>query len=194
MTRLPNIDEFKSSPIGEQVNVLDTLFEHSDSLVWFTLKNSQFMRSEWNSYQELVKAVETKLLQVCEDTEIEGISSRGVDHLANIVGAHPRLGDSKQNLSSHSKQEQANLTGSANKSPEVLARLNTLNQKYETKYEGLKFVVFVNGRSYDEISEVMEKRIHSNNSWFKECEIAIKEMSDIAVDRLNKCVEIKGKI
>lgn len=194
MTRLPSIDEFKSSSLNEQVDILDVLFEHSDSLVWFTLQNSRFMASGWNSYVELVNAIKDKLLKVCDDTEAEGISSRGVDHLANIVGAHPRLGDSKQKLSVHSMKEQANLTGSTVDSLEILTWLKTLNDKYEKKYEGLKFVVFVNGRSYDRISKLMEQRINSNNTWFEECRIAINEMTDIAIDRLNKCSEIKGKI
>ena len=86
MTRLPSIDEFKSSSLNEQIDILDVLFEHSDSLVWFTLQNSRFMASGWNSYVELVNAIKDKLLKVCDDTEAEGISSRGVDHLANIVG------------------------------------------------------------------------------------------------------------
>ncbi|KAG0673036.1 hypothetical protein C6P41_004170 [Kluyveromyces marxianus] len=194
MTRLPNFNDFLSLELPAQVDVLDVLFEHTDSLVWFTLQNKQFMSGRWSSYKEFLEAIRSRLQQVCDDTEKEGISSRGVDHLANIIGAHPRLGEPKAKLSEHSKREQSKLTGTGNNSPDVLAKLKQLNDKYESTYEGLKFVVFVNGRSYEQISKVMEQRINSGNTWFQECRLAVDQMVDIALDRLDKCSEMKGKI
>lgn len=191
---LPKFEEFKGLPYDEQAKVLTTLFEHSDSLLWFTLSNRDFMTGSWKNYSEFVEAIRDRMMKLCKDTEREGISSRGVDHLANIVAAHPRLGESKAKLSIHSLAEQTNLSGSEKDTADIVNRLEELNTAYEAKYEGLRFVVFVNGRSRPEIIKLMESRICSNNSWFKECEIATNEMCDIAHDRVNKYGMIKNKI
>ena len=104
------------------------------------------------------------------------------------------MGAAKQNLSIHSLNEQANLAKENENTSEMEGRLKELNARYESVYGGLRFVVFVNGRSRQDIIEIMQARINSSNSWFKECEIALNEMCDIALDRSNKYGEIKGKI
>ena len=43
--------------------------------------------------------------------------------------------------------------------PEVLERLARLNALYEAKYEGLRYITFVNGRSRKEIMEEMEEKL-----------------------------------
>lgn len=183
---LPGIASFVSSPLDDQVKVLDTLFEHSDSLVWFTLRNKEFMSQKWGNYLEFIDAVRLRLVKLCKDTEQEGISSRGTDHLVNIIASHPRLGEPKKQLSIHSLNEQRNLGGQSD-SAEVQEKLRLLNKEYENAYEGLRFVVFVNGRTRSEIIQVMQRRISSGNTWYQEACIAINEMCDIAEDRAKKC-------
>ena len=43
--------------------------------------------------------------------------------------------------------------------PEVLERLAKLNGLYEVKYEGLRYITFVNGRSRKEIMVEMEEKL-----------------------------------
>lgn len=185
---LPNYDTFINCDILQQTNVIDNLFEPSYSILRFTLRNKEFMqyaKSNTKSYEDLVELIRSRLLQISRDTQIVGPSSRDVDHLADIVSAHPRLGATASKLSSHSEKEQKKLQNSGDP-PEVKQRLLELNRAYEDLYPGLRFVVFVNGRSRSEIIKVMEQRIASGNSWFDETRIAINELCDIARDRAKK--------
>lgn len=186
---LPCYEEFINDELSDtQISVLEELFEPSYSIIRFTLKNKVFMQlaqKEAVSYAEFIELIRSHLLQVTHQAEAIGPSSRDVDHLAEIVSAHPRLGDPPKRLSAHSKEEQKNLNNSKD-SPEVRRKLVELNKAYEETYPGLLFVAFVNGRSRPEILKVMEQRIGSGNSWFREVEIAINELCAIALDRIKK--------
>ncbi|QLQ79128.1 hypothetical protein HG537_0B04760 [Torulaspora globosa] len=185
---LPSYDKFiNCGNFSEQVAVLEDLFEPSYSILKFTLRDEDFMnrvRREAGNYREFIELIRLKLLDISQNAEKVGPSSRDVDHLAEIVSAHPRLGESVR-LSAHSKKEQCNLSNS-NDPPEIREKLAELNGNYEETYPGLRFVVFVNGRTRSEIIEVMQKRIASGNSWFEEVNIAINELCCIALDRVNK--------
>ncbi|SCU92641.1 LAMI_0E11386g1_1 [Lachancea mirantina] len=181
---LPKFPEFLISTVSDQTKVMAVLFEESDSLIWFTLQNKKFMAHNWRSYLEFVEAVQKRLNGLCDEVECEGISSRGVDHLANIIAAHPRLGEPKKTLSIYSTSEQQSLQSSDSK--ETQEKLQFLNGQYEEKYEGLRFIVFVNGRSRAEIMKIMNARINSGNSWYEEARIAINEMCLVAKDRAQK--------
>lgn len=186
---LPSYDEFiECDDFDKRVSVVDELFEPSYSILRFTVRNKDFMqqaRQETRNYGEFIELIRSRLLQISHDTAIVGPSSRDVDHLAEIVSAHPRLGESKKRLSAHSEKEQRNLNNSGDP-PEIQTKLIELNKNYEEVYPGLKFVVFVNGRSRLEIIKIMEERIHSGNSWFEEVDIAINELCCIALDRVKK--------
>ena len=105
--------------------------------------------------------------------------------LEDVVNAHPRLGETKKQLSTHSMLEQKNLQSSQD-SPEIQKKLLELNHEYEKVYPGLRFVVFVNGRTRLEIIRIMESRITSGNDWFKEVRTAMQELCNIAQDRYRK--------
>lgn len=64
-------------------------------------------------------------------------------------------------------------------------RLAELNEEYEKTFPGLRYVVFVNGRSRDEIIANMEKRIKRNDIELEKKE-AFEAMCDIALDRAAK--------
>ena len=64
--------------------------------------------------------------------------------------------------------------------PAVLTELAYLNQVYEEKF-GFRFVVFVAGRSRDEILEVLRERIA--NSRDEEIDTGVRDLVAIAQDR-----------
>ncbi|QLL31615.1 hypothetical protein HG536_0B04790 [Torulaspora globosa] len=186
---LPSYDNFiNCENFSKQAAVVEDLFEPSYSILKFTLRDDDFMhqaRRDASNYGEFIELIRSKLLQISHNTEKVGPSSRDVDHLADIVSAHPRLGESVKRLSAHSEKEQRNLSNS-NDPAEIREKLAELNEDYEQAYPGLRFVVFVNGRSRSEIIKVMQERIASGNSWFGEVDIAINELCCIALDRVKK--------
>lgn len=66
----------------------------------------------------------------------------------------------------------------------IYQRLRVLNDEYEKKF-GFMFVVFVNGRSKEQIIPVLEQRI-KNGSKEDELALGLSEMMAIARDRLKK--------
>lgn len=87
--------------------------------------------------------------------------------LVDVVNAHPRIGAAAQTLSALSRLEQGVTAATTIATPEQAATtpttsladtLRTLNDAYEQRY-GFKFVVFVNGRTREEIVPVMRARI-----------------------------------
>ena len=64
--------------------------------------------------------------------------------------------------------------------PTVLTELAYLNQVYEEKF-GFRFVVFVAGRSRDEVLEVLRERIGSTSE--EELETGMRDLVAIAQDR-----------
>lgn len=83
-----------------------------------------------------------------------------------IIAAHPRLGAKKVD-SKLSQAEQASLQSD----PAEAAILTDLNAQYEKTFPGLRYVVFVNGRSRPVIFEDMKRRI-ARNKFEVECEEA----------------------
>lgn len=97
-----------------------------------------------------------------------------------VYSAHPRLG-AKKVESAQSQAEQAQLQGSDEETKQLLR----LNEEYEAKYPGLRYVVFVNGRSRAVIMEDMRERI-ANSDVVAERSAAIRAMCEIAADRATK--------
>lgn len=105
--------------------------------------------------------------------------------ISQIIGAHPRLGASPKKiltLSEHSQQEQSSLQR-ATENEKV--KLRQLNELYEKKFPGLRYVVFVNGRPREEIMRDMELRINRGDI-VAERKAAFNAMCDIALDRATK--------
>jgi len=111
----------------------------------------------------------------------ESALASDTEWLDKILGAHPRLG-AKKVESAQSQAEQAQLnTGGEGEA----AKLRELNELYEKTFPGLKYVVFVNGRSRTVIMENMNERILRGDIKLERAE-AIKAMCDIAADRAVK--------
>ena len=60
-----------------------------------------------------------------------------------------------------------------------------LNEEYEKHFPGLRYVVFVNGRSRDVVMRDMRERI-DGGTMESEVRLASEAMCDIAVDRAIK--------
>ncbi|QLG73386.1 hypothetical protein HG535_0E04700 [Zygotorulaspora mrakii] len=186
--KLAVLDEFLSEKnLRDQVEVINNLYEPSDAILKFTARSEVFMdqaRAAVRTYEEFVELIRSHLLQLVNDTERVGPTSKDMGNICDIISSHPRLGENK-NLSIHSQNEQKNLQKNRD-SAEIQARLKELNEEYEKVYPGLKFIVFVNGRKRPEIIKLMEERVGSGNTWFEEARVAMNELCDIAQDRIKK--------
>ncbi|EEB92911.1 hypothetical protein MPER_08507 [Moniliophthora perniciosa FA553] len=143
MTTLPTLDDVQngqSGPSSSLATALSILFEHSDiiaSTLEPQLRQILAARNEpLTSFTQLI------------DLTITQLQSWEKDLQAQFVAGHPRIGESK-NLSVLSAKEQGAALSPSTPSvtPEVLARLAHLNACYEKRYPGLRYIIFVNGRS-----------------------------------------------
>ncbi|KAL0577514.1 hypothetical protein V5O48_004455 [Marasmius crinis-equi] len=182
-----------SKPDSPLSTALSVLFEPSPIL--FTHLEPQvhalLATEELRSYSELI------------DISISQIQSWAHDLQAQFITAHPRIGESK-NLSALSAKEQGATPATIPTPPEVLNRLVHLNACYEKRYPGLRYIIFVNGRSRAAVAEIMEDQLglaHSLSSdepavhdiepvkisgeeWSSELKRAVKDVGRIAQSRL----------
>ncbi|KAH8668199.1 Oxo-4-hydroxy-4-carboxy-5-ureidoimidazoline decarboxylase [Tricladium varicosporioides] len=172
--QLPPVAGVPALSTVERAAVLDALFEpcaalHALSLDILHTKN-------FDSYNDLIASVGVQLTELSESS-----STSDKEWLDKILGAHPRLGEKKvESAQSQAEQAQLNTGGE-----EEATQLRDLNAKYEETFPGLKYVVFVNGRSRLVIMENMQERIVRADIKLERLE-AIKAMCDIAADRAGK--------
>ncbi|KAH8599880.1 Oxo-4-hydroxy-4-carboxy-5-ureidoimidazoline decarboxylase [Bisporella sp. PMI_857] len=173
-SQLPSISSVPALSTVDRAAILDTLFEPSAAL--HTLSVELLQTDSFGSYNDLIKAVGNQLTKL-----LESASTSDTEWLDTILGAHPRLG-AKKVESAQSQAEQAQLnTGGEDEA----AELRRLNEEYETKFPGLIYVVFVNGRSRPVIMENICARIARGDMNAERTE-GIKAMCDIAADRAAK--------
>ncbi|OTB20783.1 hypothetical protein K445DRAFT_313258 [Daldinia sp. EC12] len=180
-TILPPVTSLQGADDNEIKSVLDVLFEPSKDLHLIAIpaiRNS----APFSSYSSLIEYVGGLLFQLAENPTTA--DSRAELHA--ILGSHPRLGEKKVD-SAQSRVEQAHLnaSGTLGDKEEEAARLKALNEEYEARFPGLRYVVFVNGRSRDVVMQNMRERIDRGNIFAEERE-AIQAMIDIALDRAKK--------
>ncbi|CAK7234676.1 hypothetical protein SBRCBS47491_009029 [Sporothrix bragantina] len=192
---LPPISALATLPDEEITNILDLLFEPSRELHALSLPAIRAAcvptaPTPLASYDALVDIVRAELLtlqsQVATHSEPSPTQARLVakSHLLAILGAHPRLG-AKKVESAQSAAEQAQLQQT---SEQEAAQLAALNAEYESSFPGLRYVVFVNGRSRDVIMQNMRERIERGIYSKEELE-AIEAMACIAKDRAAKLLQ-----
>jgi len=168
MATLPPASSLRSLP-DESINqILSVLFEPSPSLTSLLLPLIRHDTSI-TTYTDLANLARKTLLSLATTDPV----------LLEILSAHPRLG-AKKVESAQSQAEQRSLGGE-----EERERLARLNEEYEEHFPGLRYVVFVNGRSRDEIMEDMRRRLDSGTQE-GEVRAASDAMCDIAVDRAAK--------
>jgi 2-oxo-4-hydroxy-4-carboxy--5-ureidoimidazoline (OHCU) decarboxylase len=94
------------------------------------------------------------------------------------LNAHPRLGDPVRTLSEASRREQGEEAEAV-----VQRQLMTLQRQYEDAF-GFRFVVFVAGRSKEQILPVLRERLTRSRQ--AELRAGIEEFLAISLDRLRK--------
>lgn len=192
--KLPNLSEIVAGSDTSERNALasalSTLFEHSPIL-------SNKLVPELHPKLHLPSArpsplTYNSLIDFARDT----ILSWPVEDQASFVGAHPRIGEIG-GLSMLSSQEQA----ARATAPEVLERLKVLNEAYERKFEGLRYITFVNGRSRKEVMEEMQEFLgvgdkeididtikkvgKGEKEYITECARAVEDVAKISKSRLS---------
>jgi 2-oxo-4-hydroxy-4-carboxy--5-ureidoimidazoline (OHCU) decarboxylase len=100
------------------------------------------------------------------------------DERVAVLAAHPRIGAHAASLSPHSRLEQGASSDTA-----TLSELAELNEAYEKKF-GFRFVVFVAGRSKQQIVPVLRARLSSTRD--AELKTGIEEFLAISLDRLER--------
>ncbi|KAI8625633.1 Oxo-4-hydroxy-4-carboxy-5-ureidoimidazoline decarboxylase [Xylariaceae sp. FL1651] len=202
----PSLPPISSLPTADEETiklVLDTLFEPSPEIHAIALPAIQQKRRilanpgvsadlpppstapqpatvpdnlTFTSYTSLIEHVGMLMTQLTVSTV-----PAAREKLHGILSSHPRLGAKKVD-SIQSRAEQAQLNAGAADEAE---RLAALNQEYEGRFPGLRYVVFVNGRSRDVIMRDMRRRIDRGDIGAEERE-GIQAMVDIAIDRARK--------
>lgn len=95
-----------------------------------------------------------------------------------VLDAHPRIGANAASLSLHSRREQDDAADDA-----TLRELDKLNDAYEQRF-GFRFVVFVAGRTKQEIVPVLRARL--KNTRDAELKTGLDEFLAISLDRLER--------
>jgi 2-oxo-4-hydroxy-4-carboxy--5-ureidoimidazoline (OHCU) decarboxylase len=183
---LPHPGVLSSCSTFTQCYILDNLFERSEAIHAELLP---LMRSTaWASYEHFVDGCRATLHSLAR-------SDANRQQLLAILGSHPRLASKEPIESAHSQSEQASLQ---RQDREYMTRLN---EQYEQTFPGLRYVIFVNGRSVPQIAEDCKARIE-RGSYNMELETIVnvshcsilyielmlmnQAMCDIALDRLKK--------
>ncbi|KAL8947247.1 MAG: hypothetical protein Q9222_006451 [Ikaeria aurantiellina] len=172
--RLPPIESIPQLSTTDRAAILDKLFEPSVPL--HTLSVSLLRERAFESYHDLINSIGTQLTELANSN-----STSDSEWLQSILAAHPRLGQGNVE-SAQSRAEQAQLNTEAESTN---ASLSQLNDEYEKTFPGLRYVVFVNGRSRSAIMDDIKERI-SRGDAVAERDAAIKAICDIAVDRAQK--------
>ena len=149
-----------------------------------TMFGSVFEKSEWiateayrhkpfKNYQDLVN----KMIKIYE--------SCSIDQIVNILNLHPKLAIEKKLTSFSSKEQTGAKLDKCSK--EELVEFDKLNFDYEKKFN-FPFIIAVKGKNKKEILENF--RIRINNDYEKEFQEAKKQVTKIALLRLNEILEI----
>ena len=166
-TGLPPATELSTLPDDQIVRVLNFLFEPSSTL--HSLLIPLIRTHPLDTYTALATLTLHTLSSLPPSSPT----------LLSILSAHPRLGAKKVD-SAQSQSEQKSLG-----SEEERDMLRRLNEEYELRFPGLRYVVFVDGRSREEVMGDMRGRIEGGD-WDSEVALAGKAMCDIAMDRARK--------
>ena len=172
--RLPPAERLGTLTAEELHQLLDVLFEPSPEL--HAVSSSLLDDQRVFGYDNLLE----KLYLILNDL-LESEDVNNTVRLDRILQAHPRLGEKKIE-SAQSQAEQAQLRSSDDESSE---ELSAMNARYEDTFDGLKYVVYVNGRPRTAICEDMRARIHRKDIHRERVE-AIQAMCEIAADRVRK--------
>ena len=200
LVNLPSLEEIQSASndgLSALKKIVSTLFEHSPVL-------------DDHLVPKLAPSTSTSYTNIVDRSAVI-IKSWPPNLRSSFISGHPRIGEQNPaQLSALSAAEQERYY-----TPKwVIERLGWLNAVYERRYEGLRYITFVNGRTRTEVMEEMESRLGipekaqgpewrerevvDNSSmsekkvemggeeWLQELERAIGEIILIAKDRVKK--------
>ena len=125
---LPPIEALPTLSVENRAEILDLLFEPCDELHSLSI---DMLRNKRHSYAELIEDVGAQLNELAGSD-----SSKDMESLDRILGAHPRLGQKKVD-SKQSQAEQAHIKAA---SEEESRQLAALNAEYEHTFPGLRYV------------------------------------------------------
>lgn len=200
--QLPSLDEIRKSSSDDGWSALktlvSTLFEHSPVLDEHLVPNLVDPSSPtFSSYTDLI------------ERSAAIIHSWPPNLQSSFISGHPRIGEQNpKQLSALSASEQARHFTP----PWVIERLGWLNGVYEERYEGLRYITFVNGRTRTEVMEEMENALGvekargpewkelevegdssvatkaevGGQAWLGELERGVRDVVSIAKDRASK--------
>ncbi|KAH9167483.1 Oxo-4-hydroxy-4-carboxy-5-ureidoimidazoline decarboxylase [Lactarius sanguifluus] len=193
---LPSLSEIYASRDttrdGPLALALATLFEPSYPLFEFLVPTVVATIDGGNPGSQVPRRSYNALI----DTAIYELEKWPHGQQADFLGGHPRIGEIK-GLSALSASEQA----AHATPPEVLERLVVLNEEYERRYPGLRYITFVNGRSRKMIMLEMEEKLGivdgswvkgdseevyevGSGEWVSEARRALQDIGHIAKSRL----------
>ncbi|KAF9645614.1 hypothetical protein BDM02DRAFT_3172918 [Thelephora ganbajun] len=200
--QLPSLDEIHNSTSNDGWSalkkVVSTLFEHSPVLDEHLVPELASSSSAFTSYTDLIDHSATIIRSWLPTLQ------------SSFISGHPRIGEQNPSqLSALSASEQARYFTP----PWVIERLGWLNVVYEKRYEELRYITFVNGRTRSEVMGEMESALGAEKArgpewkegaedpslgkvevkvevggveWSKELERAVGEVILIAKDRVKK--------
>ena len=134
MASLPPIDSIPDLDTVSRATILDTLFEPCTQL--HALSVTTLSSGPFPSYSSLVAAVGSQLTDLFK-SDLESDQK----WLEAILSAHPRLGEKKvESELSRREQEAMARSRDVGNSEEVDKRLRVLNEEYEARFPGLRYV------------------------------------------------------
>lgn len=124
------------------------------------------------------------------DTMEEELAAGPEQFRAEVLRAHPRLGEDPAVLARRSGQSWAEQGGDRTADVDTARRLRDLNERYEARF-GFPFVEWVAGRPLSAITEVMEQRLAGDRT--TELDKGSAAFIAIARDRLRRFEAKDGK-
>ena len=153
---------------------MSTLFEHSPVLDEHLVP--KLASSPFTSYTDLI------------DRSATIIRSWPPTLQSSFISGHPRIGEQNPNqLSALSASEQARY----HTPPWVIERLGWLNGVYERRYEGLRYVTFVNGRTRREVMEEMESVLGVEKARGPEWKDGVEGLSTSGAEELGVGLKVR---
>jgi 2-oxo-4-hydroxy-4-carboxy--5-ureidoimidazoline (OHCU) decarboxylase len=142
---------------------LEMLFENAPRFV------ERLEAGDYSDWDDVVTRGEELARTLPEDEQLE------------LIDGHPRIGALPSTVSPTSYKEQGYDTDAGTLALQV--RLDALNFAYEQQ-NGFRYVVFVNGRSRQEIADVMQQALNASRD--AELDRALTDVFAIARNRLAK--------
>ena len=165
MRTIDNINDLNKSDF---LSIFGNVFEKTESVALEAFESKPF-----KNFEDIV----LKMLNIYENYE--------KNKILEILNAHPELAVAKK-MTSESISEQASAKLD-NCSKEELEEFERLNEDYKKKF-GFPFIIAVKGKNKDQILENFKIRI--KNNYEKEFQEAKKQVTKIALFRLNEILEV----